>query len=350
MNQQAQSRLAGEHSAQRSLVLLFCAVSIWRTVMTRLVPLCGASAWWVALVCLVPGLLIAALLRLTMRLTRIENLMEALRACLGKPGVWAASAVLTVLLLLDGAASMTALMTFFTQGIGTRGTQLTLAVLTGAILLFSLHREGLARAVYFLGWGMLAAELVWGAFLCGEARVDHLFPLYGDGRSVAMQAIMTSLSLFWPLVLLLGVPSCPGGRLRCGTVTALGTVGAILLTTLVVPHELLRQCTSLAGTLLLPVRDVPNAVRIVGQSLMMLAFFLAIGASAQLAAASVCMPLRSRPAWLPYALVGGLILTQAADTTLLWHSLEAIGLWLLVPLLLLALLCLPIALARRNRR
>ena len=28
MNQQARSRLAGEHRAQRSLVLLFCAVSI----------------------------------------------------------------------------------------------------------------------------------------------------------------------------------------------------------------------------------------------------------------------------------------------------------------------------------
>lgn len=350
MNQQARSRLDGEHRAQRSLVLLLCAVSIWRTVVTRLLPLCGASAWWVALVCLLPGLLTAALLRLVMHLTCADTLTEAIRACLGKAGVWAASAVLTVLLLLEGAASMTALMTFFTQGIGTRGTQLTLAVLTGTILLFSLHREGLSRAVYFLGWGMLAAALVWGAFLVGEARVDHLLPLYGDGRSVAVEAIITSLSLAWPLVLLLGVPRCPGGRLRCGTVTALGTVGAVLLMTLAMPHELLRQYTSLADTLMLPVRDVPNAVRILGQSLLMLAFFLGIGASAQLSAASVCIPLRSRPAWLPYVLVGALILTQAADASLLWRALETIGPWLLAPLLLQALLCLPIAFARRNRR
>lgn len=350
MNRQALSRMDGERRAQRSLVQLLCAVSIWRTVMTRLLPLCGVSAWWVALLCLLPGFLTAALLRLVMHLSHVDTLTEALRTCLGKVGVWAASAVLTVLLLIEGVSCMTALMTFFTQGIGTRGTQLTLALLTGAILLISLHREGLARAVYFLRWGMIAAALLCAAFLLAEARPDHLFPLHGEGSSVTMQAILTSLSLSWPIALLLTVEPCGGGRLRSGVLPAFGAVGAVFLMTLALPHEVLSRSSALAGSLLLPVRYVPNAVRIVAQSLMMLAFFLTIGASAQLAAVSVCIPLRNRPGWLPYALVGALILTQAVDVSQLWQGLEVIGPWLLAPLLMLDILCLPIALVRRRSR
>ena len=54
MNQETLSRLDGERRAQQSLLHLLCAVSIWRTAMTRILPLCGAAAWWVTLLCLLP--------------------------------------------------------------------------------------------------------------------------------------------------------------------------------------------------------------------------------------------------------------------------------------------------------
>ena len=63
MNRQTASRRDGERRAQVTLIRILCAVSIWRTAMTRLLPLCGGAAWWVTLVCLMPGFLVAALLR-----------------------------------------------------------------------------------------------------------------------------------------------------------------------------------------------------------------------------------------------------------------------------------------------
>ena len=59
------SRMAGENRARVMLLRILCAVSVWRTAMTRVLPLCGGSAWWVTLICLLPGLGVTLLLRLT---------------------------------------------------------------------------------------------------------------------------------------------------------------------------------------------------------------------------------------------------------------------------------------------
>lgn len=350
MTQQSRARKAGERCTQVTLVRLMCAVSIWRTAMTRLLPLCGTAAWWVSLLCLLPGFGTAALLWLVMHLTRTTTLAEAIRACLGKAGAAAVSVMLTALLLTEGVSGLTALMTLFTQGIGTRGTQLTLAVLTGVILLLSLHREGLARASHLLRWGMAAAALLTAVYLAGDARADHLFPWYGDGRGAVRQGVQAGMSLAWPVVLLLTVPPSKGrGRLTGSVPAVFCTVGGLLLLTIAVPHEVISQSSGVAQALLLPVRFAPNAVRVIAQSLMMLAFFFSIGAAAQLAASSVCLPLRQAPGWLPYGMVGALILTQATEAAILWDALERVGPWLLVPLLVLGGLCLPIALNRRKK-
>ena len=50
-----------------------------------------------------------------------------------------------------------------------------------------------------------------------------------------------------------------------------------------------------------------------------------------------------------HALLAVLLLTQAADASLLWHALGVIGPWVLLPLLLLSLCTWPIALTRRKR-
>ena len=74
MIRQANNRRNSERHAEMALLRLLCAVSVWRTVMTRVLPLCGVSAWWTALLCLLPGLAVAMLFRGLMRITRTSTL------------------------------------------------------------------------------------------------------------------------------------------------------------------------------------------------------------------------------------------------------------------------------------
>lgn len=350
MTNPTDARRKEEHCAQLTLIRLLCAVSVWRTIMTRILPLCGTAAWWTALICLLPGVLTAALLRLIMHLTHCDTLAEAARACGGQAGAAVFALFLTALLTADGISSVTALITLFTEGVGTRGTQFSLAVLTGVFLLFSLHREGLARAAYLLRWGLLTAFLVLTAAAFPAVRLDGAFPLYGEGEASVQAALSAGMSLGWPLALLLTVPSPAGtGRLRSGIVPVFLAVGAVLLLTLTIPHERLMQHQTLAASLLLPARYAANALRVLALSLLMLTFFLATGASVQLATAQLLLPWRSAPAWLPHALLAGLFLTQTADIASLWRLLGRIEPWLLMPLPALGLLGLPLALIRRNR-
>ncbi len=343
------ARMAGEAAAQSSFLRLLCAVSVWRTMMTRILPLCGASAWWVGIICLLPGFAAAALLRYVMHLTHTPTLTEAVRACLGKGGAIAASLMLTALLLTEGVTSITALITLFTQGLGTRGTQFTLAILTGAALLFCLHREGLPRAVHFLRWPMIAAAAAVAAFLLMDAKPDHLFPLWGEGTLSVCAAIRAGSSLAWPVTLLLTQEPIRKGRLRGGILPFGLALAAVLLLALAIPHELLTRQEELAALLLLPSRYLPNALRVAAMSLIMLAFFLAIGASAQLATTHLCAPWASVPGWLPHGLLAAMFLTQAGDPSQLWQVLGKISPWMIVPLGLLALISLPFALLRRKK-
>ena len=347
MNQLA-ARLEGERRARSTLVRFLCAVSIWRTAMTRVLPLCGASAWWVTLVCLLPGFAVAALLRGVMALTRTATWAEAVRACLGKVGAAATSLVLALLLLTEGVSSITALITLFTEGVGTRGTQLTLAALTGGVLAFALHREGLSRAAHLLRWGMAGAAVVIAACMMSDVHLDGLFPLRGDGEAAILAALKAGMSLAWPLALLLTVEPTRHGRLRSGVLPAFAAPAALLLLALTIPHELLLCQTGLADLLLLPTRYAPNALRVLFVCLVVLAFFLAIGASAQMAAESLGLLHGRVPCWLPYAVLAGMFLTQAGDVSALWAWLGRVEPWLLAPLLLLGIVCLPIAAIRRR--
>ncbi len=349
MNRQTISRLDGERRAQGTLLRLLCAVSIWRTVMTRVLPLCGASAWWTALLCLLPGFAVAALLRFTMYLTHSATLAEAMRASIGRAGAFLLSGALAVLLAVDAVSSITALITLFTQGVGTRGTPLTLAALTGVVLLFSLHREGLARGAHFLRFVMAAAAILLAVILLGDAQPDHLFPLYGDGLDAVLAAAEAGFSLAWPVVLLLTAEPAQGkGRLRGAILPAFVSVGAVLLLTLTIPHELLIRQDGLAALLLLPTRYAPNALRVLTLSLLMLTFFLAIGASAQLATDQLFVAAKRVPVWLPYVVLAALFLSQATDASALWTLLGCIEPWLIAPLALLALISWPLALKWRK--
>lgn len=350
MNRQTQARLTGERRAQMTLLRLLCGASIWRTLMTRILPLAGSAAWWTGLVCLLPGFAVAGLFRWGMALTGKNTLPEAARAAVGRGGAILLSAVFAVLLALDGITSITALVTLFTEGVGTRGTQLTLALLTGGMLLFSLHQEGLARGAHLLRWGILAAALLLTVVLLSDVKPDNIFPLFGDGRASVLAAAKAGVSLAWPVTLLLTVEPIPGqGRLRSGVLPAFGAVGAVLLLLLTIPHELLSRHQGMAMLLLLPTHYASNALRVIALSLLMLVFFLAIGGCAQTAVQQFCLPMKHPPAWLPYALLTALFLTQAADTSALWRMLGMIEPWLLLPLAAISALMLFGTLLRRKR-
>lgn len=346
---QLASRMAGENHARLTMLQLVCTVSIWRTGMTQIVPYSGSASWWVTILCLLPGFAVAALLRLAMHLTRTSTLTEGVRACLGQVGGWAVSLMLAALLLVEGLSGLTALITLFTEGVGTRGTAFTLALLTGGALLLSLHREGLPRAVHFLRWPMAAAAVTVGACLLLYARLDHLFPMYGEGAANVLLALKAGISLAWPVALLLTSPPAKQGRLRSAVLPAFAAVTVLLVLVLTIPQELLAGTKSLAQLLLLPTKYASNALRILYLCLMMIGIFLSISASVRLATGNLCVPSKRNPNWLPNVILIVLILTQAGDAARLWRWLELLQPWLLAPLAALTLICLPMAFLRRKR-
>ena len=345
-----QARLAGELRAQTTFRQLICIVSILRTALTRIVPMAGSGAWWLTLVCLLPGLAVYGLMLLGMRLTGAATATDLARACLGRLGGWLLPWLLAAALLMDGTASITALITVFTEGVGTRGTQLTLAILTGAVLLTCLHREGLPRAAYLLRWVLLGAAVLTAVFGLGNVRADGLFPMLGEGQASLRAAFDAGWSLAWPMVLLLTIPKeAERPRICAVCPVILAVLLALLFLTLTVPHELLIRSRSLADSLLQPTRYVSSAVRTLAQCLLMLVFFLAIGGAAQLSTDFLCAPMGQPPRWLPYAVLILLTATQALQPGMLWRVLGIVEPWLLVPFAVLAAACLPIAIIRRVR-
>ncbi len=344
MNRQLAARTKEEIRAGRTMVQVLCAVSVWRTAVVQIVPQGGASGWWTALCCLIPGFLAALLLRAGMALCGASTVTEAVRACLGKAGAAAFSLLLTALLLVEATLSLTALLTVFTQALGTRGTQFTLAVLTGVVMLFALHRDGLPRAVYLLRWGMTVAALLLAVFALGQTHVDALFPLQRAAQ------VLPVPGLAWPVVLLLTISQGEKrGRLCSGVLPAGCAVGALLITALTVPHEQLLQRSSLADALLQPAWYCPNALRVLWLCLLMLTFFLAIAASVQLATQHLCAPFAKVSDWLPHLALAAVVLTQLADPRRLLALLNAVQPWLLLPLAGVALVMPFIALIRRKR-
>lgn len=349
MNQQVQARMNGERYAALSLRQLMCGVFIWRTMMTSLLPLCGSATWWVALVGLLPGVAVAWLFRWTMQLTGAATVTDAVRACMGRVGGAAFSILLASLLLVEGLTTLTTLLTVFTQGVGTRGTQFTLAVLTGVVLLCCLHREGLPRAVYLLRWGMLVLVIIVAYALTKVVELSNLYPLYGTGTERVSTAMVKGMSLGWPFLLMLTVPSCKKrGRLGSGALSVMLALGLVLLTVLTMPHECIVQQKSVANGLLLPVWYQSNAVRVAGLCLLMLCFFMALGGAVQIASECLTAPFSRAMGWFAYVLLAVLVMIQALDITTLWAILQQMQPWLLLPLAVLALMMLPIVYFRRK--
>ncbi|MBE5803299.1 MAG: hypothetical protein E7316_02175 [Clostridiales bacterium] len=314
-------RQLGERRAMRSQWRLLACVSILRTAVTRVLPLAGSAGWWVTMVCLLPGAILYSM--------ACWGLKRSGRAMLsGGTVCFFASAAL----LIDGVSSMTALITLFTEGVGTQGTQLTLAAVAAGMLLFSLRREGLARGVYFLRLPLLALlALVAGGYLV-KAELDHLFPVLGSGVPGVWAALRAGVGMGWVFLLPLLEQPVAARRISETWPPALLCVGALLCLNLVIPHEQLTLGATLGDTIVQTVAHLGPMLRLVCVCLWMGTLFLALGSACSLSAAYILAPTGRSCVWLPGVFAVGLAATQALPLRSLWQTLGAVEPWLLAAL------------------
>lgn len=316
-------RLRGGHLAWRSQWRLVAAVVIFRTMVTRVLPLAGAAGWWMALACLAPGLVLYASGCMILRRRKRESLADSRVLLL----------LVALALAVEAVASMTALITLFTEGVGTRGTQWTLAIAAAGLLLFALNREGLARGVYFLRLPLAALLAVALVSLAGMGRVDHLFPPLGDGVSSLLAALKAGAGMGWVFVLPLMEKTPSRRRIAEPLPVAAVCVAAVLCLNLALPHELIIRNLSLGDSLVMTVAHLPAFSRLMTICLWMAALFLALGSMVSLTGKYALLPWKRELIWLPGALAVLAALTQLWDIERLWHWLGRAEGWLLaIPL------------------
>ena len=334
-----EERLAQRQAAQlrawRSLWRTVACASVLRTAVTKLLPLCGAAAWWMTAACLAPGLVCYGLCCLALRLTHTRTLPECARMLLGRAGETALSLLCGAVVAVDGVSSMTALVTLFTQGIGARGTQLTMAVLTGLLLLPCLQRDGLTFGVRFLSRLMLALLGMAAVNLLLMAQVDGLFPWQGSGALSAEARQGAGMGWVFLLPLMRPAPSVRA-RLTDPAAPLLICVGCMLLLNLALPHELLTSHAGLADSMLLTVSFLAPMLDLTTVCLWMLGLFLHAAFAARQGADFLLQPWGRESAFLPYALTGLLALSQAWRVGETWRLLGLFSPWMLVPLALSA--------------
>ena len=319
--QRIQKRRAGQRQTQNALIGLLSAVSMTRIGLTQLLPLCGSAAWWLSAACMLPGLCVYGAFRLLLRHTHTRTLTDCARKLLGNFGGILIMLTLTLPLLLDGIASLTALITFFTEGIGARGSQFTLTLLTASVMLIALNRDGLPRGVYLLRHVLLVAAAIIAINALLDTHPDGIVPLLGEGVPPLLSGIRSAWGMSWMLLLL----------------------------SLAIPPELTVPGRSLASRLALPTLFLQPAVRTLAQCLLMMTLFLSIAGSAQLAARFLTSSCQKPKKWVPYALIGLLTLTQLFDISRLWRVLTALTAWSLAPGVLLLLVLTIARLCRREK-
>lgn len=316
-------RELGERLALRSQWRLLACVSILRTAITRIMPLAGASTWWMTLVCLLPGMALYWLACLGLRISKTSILPECARlVCI----------LAAVALAVDAVSTITALITLFTEGVGTQGTQWTLALAAVGLLLFALNGEALARGVYFLRVPLLVLLSAALVGLASIARVDHLTPVLGGGMSSLWAALRAGAGAGWVFLLPLLQAPTKEKRWHEPLLPAGLCVAALLCLNLALPHELLANQSALGDCLVLTVAHLPAFVRLLAVCLWVAALFLALGSSVSLCAGQLLAPTGRKLVWLPGVLALVVALTQLLNIRQLWTQLGAIENWLLVVL------------------
>lgn len=340
-------RLRAERLCLRSRWrLMLCACAL-RTASTLLLPRAGGDAWWITALCLAPGVALYSLCRLALRLSGRETLGEAAKALLGRGGWRGLRLVLQAALAVEAVSAMTALVTFFTQGVGAAGTQWSMALITAGLMALCLQGDGLARGIRLLRWLLLAALMVWALSGLGHVRIRSGVTFADGDASACTAALRQGLGMGWLMILPLTCPP-PGrrGRLRQALPPVVLCVGCVLLVCLMLPPAILRQTEGMAQAMLLTVAFRPGVLQLAGVCLWTATLFLHMAGAVQ------CLTELSGQgcgAW-SMALGGAAALTQLLPVAPLWAWLTAAQPWQLLPLALSAGLVIPAAWRRMRRR
>lgn len=352
-DERLQQRLLADRLCHRSLLRMLCVLSVLRTFVTVVLPLAGNAAWWLIVVLLLPGVIAVLLAEVCIRNTKCQTLQECVQSLMGKTGECVVSGLLSALLLIDGIATITTLVCFFTEGTNAEGTQITMTILTCAVLLWCLDQNGLPRGIWLLKWVMLGAGVIVGLDLLGKAQTDHLFPLLGNGTQSVMRAVGAGVSLSWPLLLLLTEPPVHKKSSHIAELVPplLLIALCVLLLALAFPGEVVARTDNLAQTLLLPIKYLHSAVKMLMQCLLMLTMFLLIAAQAHTASRmSVLVSERARHI-LPHVFVILIGLTQLLPIKRLWSVVCVVERWMLLPIGLIVLaLCSALFSQQRRRK
>lgn len=304
-------RHLGECKAKRCQWQLLAFMNIFLTAVTRVLPLAGSAGWWITAACVLTAWGLYALGYWGLCRRKISSLPPGCAVCLL---AFAAS-------LTDGVRYLTALVTLFTEGVGTSGTQFTLALTTVALLMLALKKEALARGIFFLRYGLAALLMAVLAWFVTQGRVNHLFPLMGNGLPDVLAAFRAGLGMGWPFLLGLMDEPAEEHPMLAPLPPALLGCSSVLCICLAIPHEVLMQHTSLGEALVQTVAYLPSPVRLLAICLWMSGSFLALGSVCCLGSDLLLSPWSRRCAWLPFGLAGITVVTQGLSIRGLWMVL-----------------------------
>lgn len=342
-------RHQAESRTRQSAAGLLTAAAIWRTSVWSLAPGSGSACWWIIPLCAVPGVLMALAASSALKCSGVQTLPEAFRKMLGRRGASLWKATLALLLLAEALMMMTALITFFTRGIGTQGTPLTLALLSGGVLIACMHRDGLPRGIFLVRWVLVGAGLIAAVDALLMARWDHIFPIGGEGAEVNMSALLSGSGMAWPLTLFHQEQRRHLTKSALPLTLAAGVVFPVALL-LMFPHEWLLNLQNAPEKFTAIIRHLHPGVHTLCQCLWMLMLFLGCGVS--LHHVSELADGENRFPWLPWLLVAATSASQAADACALVAVLRPMIVfgWMIPAFLLLILLLVSFFKRERGRK
>ena len=309
-------RRQARENAEKQLRLVLYRV-LATVVMLRhacgIVTASGSAGWWLTALCALPGFAVYGLMRFALRAAGVKSVPALAAKCFGFKGMRMMNAVPAAALAVEGAASLTALTTVFTDGAMTAVSAWMFALSAAAVLCLCTGRDGL---------------------------------VHGNGASSWMGVLRAHRSMAWPVLLLLWEEP-PEGSVRRVLLPVCLTVAFAAVLCLMLPHEALIRPRTMAESMLLP----GATLHPVSRMLLMCLWTAGLALSALIAAVRTADLLMLRPLperWLPCALLIAFAALQLLDGGMLHGVIFALEGWLLVPCAALAAV-LPIY-ARRRRK
>lgn len=348
----AQARAAQRERTEKRLrltVYRYFSVSVMIRHACELVAAQGGSAgWWLAIVCMLPGVIVYGMLALALWKTGCESVPEMAQKLFGKAGRRIVTAVTAVSLVIEGMASLAALATVFVDGVGTSVSAVLFMAVAAAVLCLCTEKDGLVHGIGLLRWVLGAFAVLIIVNTLAQARMDHLFPPGGDGTQSWLQACRMWWSMSWPMILLL-YEAPPKNEGRGWLTPPVLVTGSALALCLALPHEMLTLPRTLAERMLLPGVCLAPGNRV----LLMCLWTAGMGVTAVICAVRasdfLTLPWKWSEKWLPRLMLVLFASVHLLGMGVLERMLDALDGWMLAPFALMAAVLLITALCRGKK-